>query len=391
MKISLIVISALTFVAFGCGRGDLSTSRAESQPASASTNAARREGNLVLFDVNSPQIERIRSALVEETRAPVEELSAPGKVELNPGRVSRVSLPVAGRIREVLVNLGDSVRQGQTIMRLESPDASTTQSAWRQGEANISQAKAAVAKAEADWTRAQDLFDNRAIAQKEVLAAETALAQAKASLDQATALRDDALAKLHLLGLLPDVKDQPVNVLAPVPGKVVEISVAAGEYRTDTAMPVMTIADLSTVWVAADIPETAIRFIRIGESVSIAMSAFPDRAFTGRVTGIADLVDPQTRTIKVRAELDNSSGQFRPEMFATVRHSQGARPATVIPKSALFQQQDRTTVFRERNRGEFEELAVRVLWQDNNRAAVQSELRAGDRVVVDGVAQLKAY
>jgi membrane fusion protein, heavy metal efflux system len=391
MKIILVSAVSLSFLMLGCERRNPATSRADSNRSEASTNAGRREGNIIKFDPDSPQLEHIRAASVEAAEVPVEELSAPGKVELNPGRVSRVSLPVAGRVREVMVGLGDPVRQGQTILTVESPDVSATQAALRQAEANISQARATVAKSEADLARAQDLLANRAIAQKEVLAAETALAQAKASLEQAIASRDDATRKLQLLGLPGDAKDQLVAVRAPVPGKVVDISVTPGEFRPDTSMPVMTIADLSTVWVAADVPETAIRLIRIGEPVSITISAFPDRTFRGTVKRIGDLVDPQTRTIKVRAELDNSSGQFRPEMFATIRHSQGLKKAMVIPKSALFQQQDRTTVFRERSRGEFEELPVTVFWQDNNRAAIQGDLHPGDQIVVDGVAQLRAY
>jgi membrane fusion protein, heavy metal efflux system len=391
VRSSFICVISLTLLACGCERTNQAASTPDSKQSEASIKAAIRSGNVIKFDINSPQLARIQVAPVQSASVPVEELSAPGKVELNPGRISHVTLPVAGRIREVLVGLGDPVRQGQTIITVESPDVSATQSALRQAEANISQAKATVAKSEADLARAQDLLANRAIAQKEVLASETALAQARASLEQATAARDEAIRKLGLLGLSADDKAQLVNVRAPVPGKVVEISVTAGEYRNDTSMPVLTIADLSTVWVSADVPETAIRFIRVGEAVSISMPAFPDRTFTGRVKRIGDLVDPQTRTIKVRAELDNSQGLFRPEMFATVRHSQGSKTATVIPKSALFQQQDRTTVFRQRSRGEFEEVPVTVFWQDNTRAAIQSGLQPGDQVVIDGVAQLRAY
>jgi membrane fusion protein, heavy metal efflux system len=390
MKMIFIWIT-LAVTVCGCERTNQAASKADSTQSEPSTNAAVRSGNIIKFDIDSPQLARILVAPVESSSVPVEEVSAPGKVELNPSRVSHVTLPVAGRVREVLVGLGDAVRQGQTLMTVESPDVSATQSALRQAEANISQAKATVAKSEADLARAQDLLANRAIAQKEVLAAETALAQTKASLEQAMAARDEALRKLRVLGLSGTDKEQLVKVRAPVPGKVVEISVTAGEYRNDTSMPVMTIADLNTVWVSADVPETSIRFIRVGEAVSINMPAFPDRTFTGRVKRIGDLVDPQTRTIKVRAELDNSQGLFRPEMFATVRYSQGSKLAAVIPKSALFQQQDRTTVFRELSPGEFEELPVTIFWQDSARAAIRGELHPGDQVVVDGVAQLRAY
>jgi cobalt-zinc-cadmium efflux system membrane fusion protein len=390
MRIAFTMAFTLSFLLWGCEKANPTTSHAESR-SEASTNAARRDGNVIRFDPNSPQLDRIRSEPVQEAEVPVEEVAAPGKVEVNPGRLSRVTLPVAGRVREVAVGLGDAVRQGQTILTIESPDVSSTQSALRQAEANISQAKATVAKADADLARARDLFANRAIAQKDVLAADTALTQAKASLEQATAAHDEALRKLRLFGLTPNGKEQLVNVRAPVPGRVIDLSVTPGEYRNDTSMPVMTIADLSTVWVASDIPETAIRFIRVGEPVAINLDAFPDHTFTGTVKRIGDLVDPQTRTIKVRTELNNSAGQFRPEMFATIRLSRGFRPAMVISKSALYQEQDSTTVFRELRRGEFEEIPVTVFWQDNDRAAIQGELHPGDPVVVDGVAQLRAY
>jgi len=300
-------------------------------------------------------------------------------------------LPVAGRVREVLAALGDPVKRGQPLLTLDSPEVSALQSALRQAEASESQAKATLAKSEADLARVRDLLANRAIAQKEVLSAETVMAQSKAALEQALAGRDDVARKLGLLGLEAGKMDRLIVVRAPVPGKVVDIAVAPGEYRNDTAAPVITVADLSTVWVAADVPETAIRLIRAGAPVAITLSAFPDRTFSGRVKKIGDLVDRQTRTVKVRAELNNADGQLRPEMFATIRYSRGMRQAIVVPRAALFQQQDRTTVFRERAPGVFEEVTVTVVWQDQRRAAIGTGLGAGDRIVVDGITQLRAY
>src|SRR4030095_4478079 len=117
--------------------------------------------------------------------------------------------------------------------------------------------------------------------------------------------------------------DQHIVVRAPLPGKVVEIAIAPGEYRNDASAPGMTVADLSTVWGAADIRENAILLIRLGEPVEIVLPAFPGQTFRGRVKRISDVVDTQTRTIKVRAELSNREGQFRPEMFAQIRLDQG--------------------------------------------------------------------
>jgi membrane fusion protein, heavy metal efflux system len=101
--------------------------------------------------------------------------------------------------------------------------------------------------------------------------------------EQAQAARDEAMRKLEILGLQPGSMDQRVTVKAPVSGKVVELTGASGDYRNDTNTPVMTIADLSSVWVAADVPEDRIRLIRPGESVEISMPAFPGERLTGRV------------------------------------------------------------------------------------------------------------
>jgi membrane fusion protein, heavy metal efflux system len=384
-------VNRIVLVVFICGLYGCSKSGDTSKAAQPSLGAATRNGNKVTFPAGHPQLSRIRVAAAETGQVPEDEVIAPGKVEMDPGRVSRIALPVPGRIARVLVGLGDGVDSGQPILMLESPEVSGATSSLRQANANLAQANASLAKAETDLTRARDLFADRAIAQKEVLAAETVVTQSKAAVDQATASRDESLRKLEILGLQPGELNQQVVVRAPVSGKVVEISGVAGEYRNDTNAPVITIADLNTVWVTADVPEIGIRLIRLGENVEITMPAFPGERLTGKVRRIADLVDPQTRTVKVRAELSNPSGRYRPEMFASIRHVHGYSALPLIPRGALLQQQDMSTVFVERSPGEFEEVPVVVAWQDESRVAIRKGIAPGDRVVVDGTTQLKAY
>ena len=188
------------FLLSACGRSSEKPAKAEEPVRSTK---AMRSGDIVQLAPDSPQLTRIRVAAVENVEVPTAELIAPGKVELNPSHVSRVSLPVPGRIRQLQVGLGDRVQQGQSILSLESPEVSAVQSALRQGEANVSQAKVALAKAQADLARVRDLLSNRAVAQKEVLAAETVVAQSEAALEQALASRDEAQRRLRLLGLEP--------------------------------------------------------------------------------------------------------------------------------------------------------------------------------------------
>ena len=150
------------------------------------------------------------------------------------------------------------------------------------------------------------------MAKKDVLTAENALAQSKAAVEQSQALLDQSDRRLQMLGLKPGSFGQKVTVPAPISGKILDMAVAAGEYHNDTNAPVMTIADLSTVWVASDVTESDIRLIEVGERIDVSLSAYPGETFHGRVTRIADTVDPQTRTVKVRAEMDNARGRLRP-------------------------------------------------------------------------------
>jgi cobalt-zinc-cadmium efflux system membrane fusion protein len=389
VKLQTPLLSALSLICMqtACHKPP-SANRDASEP---SLSAAVRSGNRVIFPAGHPQLSRIRVAPVALAPVPEGEVVAPGRVELDPGRVFRVALPVPGRISRVLVGLGDAVTAGQPLILLDSAEVSGVMSALRQASANLSQANATLAKSQADLSRSRDLLADRAIAQKDVLAAEATVAQSKAAVEQAQASRDEALRRLQLLGLQPGAMDQRVTVKAPASGKVVEITAASGDFRNDVTTPVMTIADQSTVWVAADVPEDRIRLIRVGEPVEISMPAFPGERLAGRVRRIGDALDPQTRTIKVRAELPNPSGRYKPEMFATIRYVQHVLKLPVIPRGALLQQQDKNTVFLERSDGEFEEVPVTIAWQDEKRVAIRSGIQAGDRVVVDGATQLKAY
>ena len=362
------------------------------QTDAGTTAAAATQPGHIKFPENSPQLSRIQSAIVESANVPEVEVIAPGKVEANPTKVSKIVLPVTGRVHQVLVNLGDTVKQGQPVLTVDSPDAASAMSAYRQAEANVAQSRAGVAKADADLQRTRDLYANRAAAQKEVLAAETVLVQSQAALTQAQASQEEALKRLEVLGLTKgSVINQFVTVRSSVSGKVIDIAAVSGEYRSDTSTPILTVADLSTVWVAADVPEDQVRFAKVGNPVHITMNAYPGEVFEGRVMRIGDVVDSTTRTVKVRAQLANPNARFRPEMFAQLREQQGSTELPVIPRTALIENQGKTVVYIERSRGDFEEVPVQVAWQGTDRVAIRSGVKAGDRVVVAGGMLLRSY
>jgi cobalt-zinc-cadmium efflux system membrane fusion protein len=338
----------------------------------------------IVLPSGSPMLLQIRRQPAGVAQLPTDEVVAPGKIDANPNRVSKVLLPVAGRVTDVLVKMGDSVRKGQPLLTLQSPDADAAMSAYLSAQAALAQAQAGLIKAQADDDRAADLFAHNAIAKKDVLAADSLLAQAKAAVEQAQAVREAGARRLTVLDLKPNDFEQQVCVRSPLAGKVLELSVVPGEFRNDTTAALMTIADLSSVWVTSQVPESYIRFVQVGERVEISLVAYPGETFEGHVSRIADTVDPQTRTVRVQAEMDNKSGRFRPEMFGSIHHIESMSPTLVLPAGAVIQRGDKTVVFVETAPGRFEQRQVSIGARAGAVVRVLNGVTPGESIVVDG-------
>ncbi len=379
-RIAILVAGASLLAA--CG----SKEPADPAPAAIAAPASNR----ISFPRDSPGLRQLKVEPVASAEVPASSVAAPGKIEVNPNRISHVVLPVAGRVMSVLVKLGDSVDQGAAILKLQSSDTDAAVANYAQAQAAVAQARSALLKATADLDRARDLYEHKAVANKEVLNDEAVVAQSQSALEQALAAERQALQRLQLLGLKPGEYGQQLTVTAPISGKILEVTVVPGEYRNDLSASLMTIADLSTVWAAADVPETDIRFIRMGEPLDVELSAFPGETFHARVTRIADTVDPQTRTVKVSAELNNSQGRLRPEMFGKIRHVGAMARLPVVPAGAIVQNEGASIVYREVAAGSFEAVRVTVGDRVGDRVVVQSGIAVGDRIVTEGVLLLKS-
>lgn len=348
--------------------------------------AARTGGDAIIrIPPDSPQLQQIGVERVGTAEVCENEVVAPGRIEFDVSRVGRVLLPVSGRVLQVLVRLGDSVAAGQSLLTIDSPDADAVFSEYRQSQATSSQAHSHLVKARADHERAVGLLEHKALAKKDVLACENELAQAEAALDHCEAACGHARRKLEILGLDVKKPDPYVTVKAPLSGKVIDLSITAGEYRNDLSMPVMTVADLSTVWVTSAVPENAIRLIDVGERVEVELVAYPGEVFFARVKRIADTLDPKTRTVQVRAELGNPDGRFRPEMFGRIRHSHTPRTVPVVPARAVLHRGAETLLYVEREAGVFDRVPVVIGPARGDQVPVLAGIEAGDRVAVDGV------
>jgi membrane fusion protein, heavy metal efflux system len=330
-----------------------------------------RSGDRVTVPEGSP----VRSKLAIEPVAAKDikrDLVLPAVVEADPAQLVKVSPPLAGRVTQLKVQLGGRVEAGQPLVVIDSPD---------------------LAAAYSDYDRAQVLL-NLALKNRDRLralekiggAAEKDLQQAET--DYVTAEVEDQRAAAHLkqIGVDPDGtnKSRTVTVVAPMSGSVIDLGVAPGEFWNDPTADLMTIADLSTVWVTASVPENDTSLVSKGQSVDVVFSAYPDEVFKGQVLFVSDVLDPDTRRTKVRIAFKNPGTRLRPGMFANVSFYAPTQHVPVVPTSALVLKDDVNQVFVETAPWTFEARSVDIGFQQGGEAVLTSGVNVGDRVVVKG-------
>lgn len=363
--------------------------QSEKQQAAIPGAALSSMPEIIELPQDAPQLKEIDVQPAEVAAIAGDEIVAPGVIEADPNRISHVSVPVSGRITAVLVRLGDVVSEFQPLFEIESPEIEAAELAHRQAQSALAQARANQVKAQADLDRLNDLFAHEAVAQKEVVAARNTLTLVEISVKEADGVLQQTLRRMELLGLKPGSFGQRMIVRSPLAGKVLALSLVAGEYRNDLSAPVLTVADLRTVWASSKVPESYIRHCRIGGRVLIELVAFPGELFQGRVSHIADTVDPDTRTVKVHAELSNTTGRFRPEMFGRIRYGEPRERLPIVPRSAILQYEGQTAVFVEERPGRFVRRPVVTGSRSGENVVIREGLRGGERVVIAGAIHLK--
>lgn len=364
---ALIIPCLLT----GCGHGDAAATVAAAAPPPA-TVEHENDGNV--FHVDKPERFPVVTAVVHKTTPT---LAVTGVVSPDVSRSVPVVSLASGRVVDLRVRLGDYVRRGQLLLRVQSADATGAVADYRKAQADDTLAKAQLA-------RAQELYERGAIAKKDLEVAEDAAA--KSAIDV-----QNTAEHLRVLGISPGetVKGgSVVDVVAPVSGTITEQNVtnAAGVKTLDNSPNLLTISDLSRVWVLCDVNENDLPNVRVGDTAEIRAAAYPNDVLTGRVSNIGAILDPNLRTAKVRVELPNP-GLLRLGMFATATfHGQKEETHVAVPAAAVLHLHDRDWVYLSREGGTVERHEV-VAGQmlPGKMQEIISGLEPGQRVIGDAL------
>jgi membrane fusion protein, heavy metal efflux system len=329
--------------------------------------------------VDARMLESIKVAAVQPRDVPTK-LTIAGKVQFDEDRVSRLLAPVAGQVVDLHAKLGDVVRKGQRLCAISSREATAAIGEHVESHKDLD-------LAEKNMAMTEDLFAHEAASRMALQQAENDLAKSRSRV----ARNDEAL---RLLGLRDEAEMAAftgrVPITSPIAGTVIDRKVTDGQFVQSDSTPIVTIADLSTVWIVADVFERDLRAVKTGGSAAVTTAAYPGETFLGSVSYISDSIDPATRAAKIRVAVPNPGGRLKPEMFANVALdlAETVRAITVPPRS-VFIENGRSFVYVEVGGGRFERRGVELAAAAGADPRVVSGLQPGDRIVVDGALLLR--
>ena len=389
---SIALLLAATFGSSGCDQRPVASPKAttgqagntsgNTGPASAMPQSSGGSGPSSMQVRMDPalvagfQVQPVALATLADT------LRVAGRVDFNEQSLARIGSTVTGRVIDLQASLGQRVRVGQTLATLNSAELSAAQLAYLKA---VAQARLLATAAE----RAQQLFAADVIAQAELQrrehAAEVARAEQSGAADQLAVLgmTPAAIAELLASNAINSVKP----VISRVAGTVVERSVAVGQV-VQPADTLFTVADLSRVWVLANVPEQQAASVQIGQATDIEVPSL-GRTLSGRIVHVSAVVDPQSRTVLARCELDNIAGELKPAMLANLLIRTAGRQVMVIPAAAVVRENNRDYVYVQIATNVFALTPVDLgPPADGDVRPVIKGLEAGQKIVVNGAFHL---
>jgi len=308
----------------------------------------------------------------------LETLRVPARVEVDEQRVARIGAAVTGRVTHIDAILGQRVRRGETLATLHSTELSAAQLAYLKALSQEELQRRAV-------ERAKLLFSADVIGAAELQKRESELAQAQAELhasnDQLKVLgmTENAMAKLETTRAVHSLS----SVTATLDGAVIERKVTQGQV-VQPADVLFTVADLSHVWLVAEVPEQQADLVRKGEAAQAEIAALGGRLIEGKLIFVSDTVKPETRTVTVRMDVENADRSIKPEMLASMLIQGATQRRLVVPVVAVVRDSDRDHVFVQLDPQRFQLRRVKLGQEGGGFVPVLEGLKAGERIVTEG-------
>lgn len=364
-SVLLALLLATIASSFGCGRQEASTQSAN--------YAASKPG---LFTVPADQMSHVQLYTVQPANLK-RVLRLTGAVAYNAFRTTPVISAIGGPVVRVVVTPGQHVKRGQPMLYVSSPEFS-------QLRATYIKASDAYTVANKNYARAQDLWTHHAIAEKDLLDAESARTQAQADLQNAEQ-------NLRILGvknptsLVQSAASPQLPVLAPLDGEVVEQQVAPGQLLQAGATQCFTISDMSTVWVLVNVYQNDLAYVHVGDPVIIHTDAYP-QDFSGKISYIAAALDPTSRTLQARIVTQNPGEKLKKDMYVTATVQAGTIANTLaVPDSALLRSaENEPFVYISAGNNQFSRRDVSTGQSVGGETQIAKGLKPGDQIVAQG-------
>lgn len=388
MKILLVLVVAAALVSCAKNEASGSAGRAGKGGDEAHADKHIEEANIVELSEEAQKRAGIEVQQVRTSKVEVQ-IKATGSVQPIDGRIVHVRPLARGRVLQVLAKIGDRVQKDQVLASFDNIEAGELSSQMDVARAELQRARIQRANALRQAERARNLLEVGAVPAKEFEAAE---ADGKA-LEEAVRAQQGTLRGLEMrlkrFGASSDGDASLTTIRAPFAGVVITTEAAPGDVIDSTSI-LFSIADLSRVYVEAQVYEKDLGNIRIGQPALITVDAYAGAVFEGRVAAIKDILNPQTRTATVRCELANPAGRLKLEMFANLAiPTTNAHMALSVPSDAVQTINRRQVVFVRKAGLHFEAREVQVLG-DGARLEIIAGLKEGEPVAVKGAFQLKS-
>ena len=358
-RVALALAAALSVAACSHGGGET--------PAPASFIAEHGQ-------IKVPEGSPLRKELVVQAvqiRQTPHTMVLPANVEADPAHTANVLPPLTGKLLELKAGLGEHVSKGQVLAVMDSGD-------YAQAVADVQKARDALALASNALKRARAVQAAGGNAGKDLEAAQSGYNQALAECARAQA-RLDVVA-----GKQASAASRLMQIVAPANGYITALSVSPGMYVNDATAAMMVIANLDSVWITVNVPESDLGQIVKGEPVDAILAAYPGQVFHGRVAFVNPVLQADTRRDLVRAVFVNADGKLKPNMYASASIAVPQPAQVFVPESALLMNNDATSVFVEVSPWTFERRQVELSYDETGDTRVLKGVRGGDRVIVKG-------